>query len=73
MLNIEIRITEISEAGNDYFDADGVHYRVIQGDPSEQQVRDYLNDHSISACNIEYSEKTKIGYFVGGVWKNPQK
>ena len=58
------KITSISDCGDERADADLVKFDVIDGEPSELEVTDFLESFCTSACNISYNSNSRSGELV---------
>lgn len=61
MSEFELKVTSVSDGGDDFIEADLVKFEVIVGEPEEHDVCKFLESFSTSACNISYNTKTKSG------------
>lgn len=64
MANIELEITQVRDSGNELMEADEVRFKVISGEPTEQEISDYLTANATAATNLSYWKDDKSGIFI---------
>lgn len=64
MANIELEITPAQGSGNELMEADEVRFKVISGEPTEQEISDYLTANATAATNLSYWKDDKSGMFI---------
>lgn len=61
---IELEITQVQDSGNEIMEADEVRFKVVLGDPTEQEISDYLSLNATSVVNLSYWKNDKSGMFI---------
>ncbi|WP_158147817.1 hypothetical protein [Vibrio fluvialis] len=64
MTMIELEITQVQDSGNEIIDADEVRFKVVSGDPTEQEISNYLSLNATSVANLSYRKNDKSGMFI---------
>ncbi|MCG9575422.1 hypothetical protein L1D14_04145 [Vibrio tubiashii] len=64
MANIKLEVTQVRDSGNEFMEADEVRFKVISGEPTEQEISDYLTANATAVTNLSYCKDDKSGMFI---------
>lgn len=64
MASIELEITQVQDSGNDLMEADEVRFKVVSGEPTEQEISEHLMENATAVTNLSYWKDDKSGMFI---------